>query len=377
MKISRRNFFMSSSAMSFAVLQEKTLYKINNQDEIFILIFAKGGLDGLHFVAPAGDKNYIQARPKLALDIKGDNAALKMRNGIADEKFYMNAHGQELYELYNQGELSIIHATGSIHTKNSHFEASCHLMGNTTNTQSAEPNSWLSKHLKRCYSKHQSIPIGLSSAKAQYILDRGFEKIDLTSNRETKDIIKNIIQDPSRPTEKNTTAYTNGPLSNSLKNLAKLINNEVDLKAAVINHNGWDHHNNLELGFAQQLKELSKSLSAFWSDIRLHQKRVNVIVMTEFGRQVYENRSSGTDHGTGSVITVLSKNTNGGKMYGTWPGLHSDSLVLGGLQATTDYRVVISEILIKRFNETSIESIFPNLRYNPLNFMKSGERLSA
>ncbi len=86
--------------------------------------------------------------------------------------------------------------------------------------------------------------------------------------------------------------------------------------------------------------------------------------MSEFGRRVSENGSLGTDHGHGSMMMVLGGNVNGGKVHGEWPGLSDGQLVgPGDLAVTTDYRDVLSEILVKRLNNPAINEIFPN--YQP------------
>ena len=48
-------------------------------------------------------------------------------------------------------------------------------------------------------------------------------------------------------------------------------------------------------------------------------------------------------------------------MHGTWPGLAEDDLVDGDVAVTTDYRVVLGEILTKRCGVGSLSSVFPGL----------------
>lgn len=82
--------------------------------------------------------------------------------------------------------------------------------------------------------------------------------------------------------------------------------------------------------------------------------------MTEFGRRLKANKSGGTDHGYGSVMMVLGGNVNGGNMYGSWPGLANEQLDNGvDLAVTTDYRTVLSEIMVKRNLVKDPQVIFP------------------
>ncbi|MGQ0602532.1 MAG: hypothetical protein ACT4QE_12665 [Anaerolineales bacterium] len=51
---------------------------------------------------------------------------------------------------------------------------------------------------------------------------------------------------------------------------------------------------------------------------------------------------------------------NGGQVYGTWPGLSNEQLYdRADLAVTTDYRQVLSELLVKRLGNPNIETIFP------------------
>lgn len=101
-------------------------------------------------------------------------------------------------------------------------------------------------------------------------------------------------------------------------------------------------------------------------DLGAHASRVTVVMMTEFGRRVRENANNGTDHGAGAVMLVQGAGVNGGKMYGDWPGLKDNQLDQGDLAVATDYRRVLSEILVKRQGQTAIEQVFPTVPYKPI-----------
>ncbi len=49
-----------------------------------------------------------------------------------------------------------------------------------------------------------------------------------------------------------------------------------------------------------------------------YRDRITLVFMTEFGRRVFENASTGTDHGSGTTMMVLSGNANGGQIFGEW-----------------------------------------------------------
>ena len=131
-------------------------------------------------------------------------------------------------------------------------------------------------------------------------------------------------------------------------------------------------HNNLVPEFNQRTQEFSQAINAFWNDMAAYRDRITLVTMTEFGQGLYENTSRGTDHGAGSAMMVLGDNVNGGKIYGSWPGLVPNQLTDDSLTVTTDYRQVVSEILVKRHGATDTAAVFPTVNYAPLGVMKSG-----
>ncbi len=172
--------------------------------------------------------------------------------------------------------------------------------------------------------------------------------------------------------------YPNSTLGTQLRNLAQLIKLEIGMVATTLDTGGWDNH--VAIGMPQpgnpahsdpygdRIENLSRALHAFYRDLAgasqgNFMQRVNVVVMSEFGRRVRPNQSSGTDHGYGNVMLVLGDRVNGG-LHGIFPGLDDDSLVQGqDIDVSTDYRQILSELLVRRhqFPSSSLDSVFPGL----------------
>jgi uncharacterized protein (DUF1501 family) len=94
-----------------------------------------------------------------------------------------------------------------------------------------------------------------------------------------------------------------------------------------------------------------------------YMNQLTTVTMSEFGRRASENGSLGTDHGHGSMMMLLGGNVRGGRVHGEWPGLEEGQIMgPGDLAVTTDYRDVLSEILVKRLNNSATADIFPNYR---------------
>jgi uncharacterized protein (DUF1501 family) len=182
---------------------------------------------------------------------------------------------------------------------------------------------------------------------------------------ETLDVINALeVLDPASYQVTGDLPYPEDDLGAGLKQLAMLIKAEIGLEVAAIDVGGWDTHfaqGAAEGLMANLLKSLGDGLAAFHADLADRMERVILVVMTEFGRRVAENASLGTDHGHGSVMILLGGGVEGGKVYGEWPELDTGNLFgPGDLAVTTDYRDVLSEVVLKRLGNPALAEIFPD-----------------
>jgi uncharacterized protein (DUF1501 family) len=176
-----------------------------------------------------------------------------------------------------------------------------------------------------------------------------------------------------------------GGLASSLKTIAQLIKADLGVRTATVDFGGWDTHENEQYGngdprgyFFDHLGEMANAFKAFYTDLAAtnHHQRTTLVLMSEFGRRVRENSNRGTDHGHGNAMFVMGGNVNGGRVYGSWPGLSNQQLYQGDdLAVTTDYRTVLAEIISKRAGNPNISTVFPGLNYaGPMGIVRdSGE----
>lgn len=184
--------------------------------------------------------------------------------------------------------------------------------------------------------------------------------------------------------------YPGGTLGTQLRNLAQLIKLDTGIAAATLDYGGWDTHDGQGIPnpgnaghydyFGIRVEELSRALHAFYTDLAASAQgnlmnRVNVVVLSEFGRRIRSNGSAGTDHGYGNLMMALGGRVNGG-LHGQFPGLDDTSLFEGqDLAVTTDYRQVLSELLVKRLgvSPSNLGSVFPGLgSYQPVGVFQTG-----
>jgi uncharacterized protein (DUF1501 family) len=89
-----------------------------------------------------------------------------------------------------------------------------------------------------------------------------------------------------------------------------------------------------------------------------------VVAVTEFGRTVHINGTTGTDHGTGTVAFLAGGALNGGRVIADWPGLKAADLYENrDLKPTTDVRAVLKGLLADQLGLSADvlgRSVFPD-----------------
>jgi len=369
--------------------------------DVLVIIFQRGACDGLSFVPPLSGEDrkiYEQERPNIKLAVEGPDAVLPL-----DHRFGLHPKAKSLYEIYQQKRMAIIHAVGSPLNSRSHFDAQNLMeLGLIENRISA--TGWLSRFIhkmnpplselpavaagpflptsllgydrsisvndlgrlnlagiKPLQEKQQALLASLYQDGSNFLFSAG--QVALSSLTKLQ---KAIATEPSTPlsTPLSTGAvYPKTEIGGRLKTLSQLIKINLGLRVASVDMGGWDTHKyqgaGLEGPFAKQVEQLSEAVGVFYKDVQTH-ATVRILIMTEFGRRLRENANRGTDHGHGGVFFVIGSDIQGGQVLGQWPGLKTEQLFdRADLAVTTDYRQVISELILKQNPQTDIREIFP------------------
>lgn len=366
----------------------QTLVTGNGDEErTLVVVFLRGGADGLSLVAPVDDDGYYKARPRLAIE---------KSKAIPLDGFYgLNPLLKALEPAYRDGSLAIIQAAGSEDSTRSHFEAQ-----DLMEHGGIVAGGWLGRFLRRQSSAAvgplsavalgRSVPLCLRGAPAATVFQSlddfslgdnragltsalarlyGFESGSLgDAGRHTLDAVRRIDklrQDPYHA--EHGADYGQDDFSAGLRQIARLIKARVGLQAASIDLQGWDSHFAQETVINPLMLRLARGLSAFYQDLGASMNRTTVVVMTEFGRRVEENSAFGTDHGRGSVMFVLGGGVRGGRVFGKWPGLAREVLEgPGDVPVLQNYRDVLAPVLQRHGAGETLSRIFPDFTLNPL-----------
>jgi uncharacterized protein (DUF1501 family) len=365
--------------------------------DTLVVVFLRGAADVLNMVVPHGEEAYYQLRPSLGIPRPDDSKAKQAERAIDLDGFFgLHPSMSSLLDAWQSQHLAIIHACGAPDESRSHFKA-MELMERGVDDERGPASGWIGRHLATLNTGNSSplravgigtrlqrslsgtVPVSALRSIADFHLGGdpralqqmraalstvyendvlGQDTLSIMDTLETLD--PNNYQSPF-------TSYPDTEFGLALKQTAMLIKAEVGLEVSAIDVGGWDTH------FAQGstsglmpnlMKDLADGLAAFHADMHDHMEKLTIVTMSEFGRRASENGSLGTDHGHGSMMMVLGGNVHGGRVHGAWPGMREGQLIgPGDLAVTTDYRDVLSEVLVKRLNNPATDDIFPN--YDP------------
>lgn len=361
-----------------------------------VVIFLRGGMDGLSVIVPAGDANLRRARPNIGVEA---GALLPL-----DSRFGMHPALAPLQPFWQAGQMAAVHAVASPDASRSHFQAQECLERGTATT--ATHTGWLDRTLAamgpgttfRAVAEGDATPRSLIGTEPKLVLDgiEGFALSGWNGVREkTMAALEALYTGFDHPAVAHamttvkalssarkiadaqyepTAEYGGGGFANRLKDVARLIKAKVGLRVATIDVGGWDMHTglgNVNGGeMRNHLDEVGRVLGAFATDLGAHLGDLTLVTMTEFGRRVAENGNAGTDHGHGSLMLLLGGGLVGGRVHGRWPGLAPDALDNGDLAGANDYRDVLAEVLERGFGVGDVTKVFPDHQYNRIGVLR-------
>lgn len=371
----------------------------NEVPDVVVTLVLRGGFDGLSAVVPT-DENLMR---KIRGQIFIPNASLIP----LDREFGFHPALKKLMPLWDAKELAIVNTLGAPTHSRSHFDEIADV-AYAAYGEKDKRSGWMARFLDVTGSGSVVQSVGIGSTTKQLVggkaapvnlnflnnfrLDSlyGYKAedisgfIDETHGRWTnvwatqaKSTIQALDQIAKAGAQRSAVNYPSTGTGQRLRDVAALLKAGIGVRAVDVEFQGdWDMHanmGNLENGWlTSYLADLGGSIAAFRQDLGVLWARVTVVTITEFGRRVSQNQSTGTEHGWGSSTFVAGGGVNGGKIHGRFPGLDDKQLKDGDLVVTADYRSLLTEILTRRAGITAdgASQVFPNFRPEVLSVMK-------
>lgn len=371
-----------------------------------VVVFQRGGCDGLNVVIPYGEDEYYNLRPDIGIAPPGSgpDAALYL-----DDFYGLHPTLPLFQEIFQRGDMAILPTVHYTNGNRSHFTSQDYIESGAAGGNRLI-DGWLNRHLAslRQDAELRAISFGslshaLQGAEAVTTTNRisslSGNLDDMLINRLSK-----LYQQPVSPevhnrlllqkhgslaldnlrlldsfdaesyTPENGAVYPDSSYGQQLREVAQLIKASVGLEVATVNSGGWDHHSGqggAQGTQANRLMDFSAGIAALYHDLgSVYMNNVVILTMTEFGRTAKQNASFGTDHGNASTSFIIGKQVNGG-IYGAWPGLMPEQLYKGRyLSHTTEFTDIFAEILTKHLGDiTGLPAVLPGTNYQPVGFL--------
>ncbi len=370
---------------------------------VLVVVFQRGGCDGLNTVVPFGDGDYYGLRPTIGVPAPGPapECALNL-----DGFFGLHPSLDGLLPVWHQGELAVLPAVQYPDASRSHFSGQRLI---ESGAPAQELQGWLNAYLQT-----QSVQVGfgaLGVGSLPHAL-QGAKRVSVLGDDVSFRLAVPAAEDA--PLRRRLAAAYDPSLADSraartllhefgtrfLEDIALLNSIDLDaiparadypstgfgrgmrrlaqflklgrqqpafaIEAATINIGGWDTHSGQGGGEAsgrqaRRLQDFGDSLAAFYADLGELRDDVLTLTQTEFGRTAEENGSFGTDHGHAAAWFLLGPRVNGGHHVGTWPGLASHALLQGRyLDHTVDYRDVYADVLENHLGVADASQVLPD-----------------
>ena len=348
-----RNLSLSSVAIPFlfrnvkyeAVAKKLFGYSRSFEDRVMVIIRLNGGNDGLNTLIPLDQYDNLMVQRSNVIQPQSSIIQLTSTNG-----FHSAMTG--MASMFDDGKLSIVQNVGYAEQNRSHFRSKDIWSSGSVDVGTA--TGWLGRRFDAEFPDFPDLYPNVVNPDP-FVISMGYQisatclgkegnfsypvadptnVIDLGSYNPTNDgsvygdhleYMNTIVSQTNLYGQKVSDAAEIGnslstlydpenQIAQYLKSVAQMISGGLKTKVYVLNVNGFDTHSNQvdatdpTIGtHADLLKKVSDAIHAFQDDLKLLgiDKRVAGMTMSEFGRQVSSNSSTGTDHGDAAPLFLF------------------------------------------------------------------------
>lgn len=350
----------------------------NGGQPVLVVLQLTGGNDYMNTVVPYGDPLYYDNRTSLGIP---EDDVVKIDDAVG-----FNPALGAFKDIYDRGEMAVIHGIGFPESTRSHFRAMD--IWHTSEPHKVGTEGWLGRAIRdldpdgenpvTAVNIGQGLPRALVAPGASVASVADLETYGLLTGVEAKqerakmldsfanmyspaigsgpvmdylaqtglDALKGADMLKAAPAAYTSTVeYAATPLASKLRDVAAVHTANLGTRIFYTEHGGYDTHASQANNHPKLLGQVASAVTDFWDDLREHDADSNVImfVFTEFGRRVKEN-GTGTDHGAGGVSFVIGPGVAGGQ-HNEFPSMNPEDLREGDLAPDQDFRGVYSTIL--------------------------------
>lgn len=341
---------------------------------IVVVVRMLGGNDGLNTVVPVRDDRYYKARPTIAI-ANQDTIAMPGDLGL-------NPWLSDIRRLMDDGHASIVQGVGYPNSSRSHTR-STEIWETGSVAEDAPTEGWLGRYLDHACECASEELAGLQFAEGldrtltsragrskaightQLLLEMNPEALAAAAPRGPRRgrldylrQVENSLGDASRQLHRavrgtgSTFDYPATSFGQSLRWTGDMIETGCATRVYYVTIGSFDtpQSASFDTHIDQLAKhkvlysELGSGLRAFATHMRRtgQLNRVLLLTFSDFGRQVAENKTRGTDHGDASVLFLM-----GGAVRSGLLGVPTDlgKVHDGGLDANLDFRRVYTDVL--------------------------------
>jgi uncharacterized protein (DUF1501 family) len=367
--ITRRDTLRSMAALGLAgALPAHALAATADTDKRLIVVVLRGGMDGLGAVPAIGDPAFMSIRAGL-----GDGSS--MRTGPVnrlDSTFGLHPMLRQAHGMWQDGDLAIAHAVHSPARNRSHFDSQ-DLLETGLDHVSSTADGWINRALG--WYETPSERMGLATGYGMPLIMRGSEGVRVWSPRRLPEAeptlltalgqmgsvdpaFRAAVREGADSVERDQAIlHSDGHTDHAstrdliaIQQLAratgKFLADPQGPRIATFDIGGWDTHGSQNIYFSYRLPVLDGALAALKDSLGDTWQDTAIAVVTEFGRTVRPNGTTGTDHGTATAALIAGGAVKGGKVHADWPGLKPADLHENrDLRPTMDIRSVFKALL--------------------------------
>ena len=350
----------------------------SKKDPVLVVLQLTGGNDYLNTVIPYSNPLYRDNRPAVGV---AEGRELQL-----DDKVGFHPEMAPIKNLYDQGQVAVIHGVGYPDSPRSHFRSMD--IWHTCEPDKLGTEGWLGRATKDIDPNKENVlttvsfgaalfralvmpgvpvacvddldsygllpgiteqqqrskildrfarlysPVMGSSSVMDYLGQTGLDTL------EGADILKEAPKMYS-----STVEYPDTSIGAKLRGISQIHQAGFGTRILYCDHGSFDSHSN-QVGMHDKLwKDTSEAIECFFDDLKEHDAADNVVMLmfTEFGRRVHDN-GSGTDHGAGGAAFVIGDAVKGGQ-YSEYPSLESNQLEQGDVVPNHDFRSIYSVLL--------------------------------